>query len=40
MYFLDPPTVAAEWLTFLLCISKVLGSNIDPETGYPDLGFS
>jgi hypothetical protein len=27
---------AAEWLTFMLPIRKVLGSNLDPKTGYPD----
>jgi hypothetical protein len=29
-----------EWLTLLLRIREVPGSNLDPETGYPDLGFS
>jgi hypothetical protein len=31
--------VAATWLAFLLCIRKVPGSNIGPETGYPDRFF-
>jgi hypothetical protein len=34
------PNVTAMWLTFLLCILEVLGSNLDLETGYPDSGFS
>jgi hypothetical protein len=29
-----------EWLTLLLCIQEVPGSNLNPETGYPDWGFS
>jgi hypothetical protein len=32
--------VAVEWLTLFLRISEVPGSNLDPETGYPDLRFS
>jgi hypothetical protein len=34
------PNVVVEWLTLLLRIWEVLGSNLGPETGYPDLGFS
>jgi hypothetical protein len=34
------PNVAAEWITLLLCIRDVLGSNLDPETGYHDWGIS
>jgi hypothetical protein len=30
------PNVAADWLTLLLRIREALGSNLDPETGYPD----
>jgi hypothetical protein len=29
-----------EWLTFLLHILEVPGSNLSQETGYPDWGFS
>jgi hypothetical protein len=35
--------VVVEWLAFLLCIREVPGSNLGPETGYPDsvfVGFS
>jgi hypothetical protein len=28
-----------EWLTLLLCIREVPGSNLVPETGYPGRGF-
>jgi hypothetical protein len=28
--------VAVEWLALLLHIQEVLGSNLSPETGYPD----
>jgi hypothetical protein len=31
--------IVAEWLICLLNIWKVLGSNLSPETGYPDGGF-
>jgi hypothetical protein len=34
------PNVAAEWLAFLLHIRDNLGSNLGPETGYSDRGFS
>jgi hypothetical protein len=30
------PNVTTEWLTPLLHIREDLGSNIGPETGYPD----
>jgi hypothetical protein len=30
------PKVVVEWLTLLLCIQEVPGSNLNPETGYPD----
>jgi hypothetical protein len=30
------PNVAVEWLKPLLHIREVPGSNLDPETGYPD----
>jgi hypothetical protein len=30
------PNVTAELLSLLLCNLKVLGSNINPETSYPD----
>jgi hypothetical protein len=26
----------AEWLEFLLCIQAIPGSNVNPDTGYPD----
>jgi hypothetical protein len=32
--------LVAEWLTFLLCIPEVPGSDVGSEIGYPDLGFS
>jgi hypothetical protein len=28
--------VAADWLSLLLLIQEVLGSDLDPETSYPD----
>jgi hypothetical protein len=34
------PNVVVEWLTHLLRIREVPGSNFGPETGYPDWGFS
>jgi hypothetical protein len=30
------PNVVVEFLTLLLGIQKVLGSNLGPETGYPE----
>jgi hypothetical protein len=30
------PNVVLEWLTVLLRIREVLGSNLDTETGHPD----
>jgi hypothetical protein len=30
------PNVVVEWLTFLLRIREVPGSNLGPELGYPD----
>jgi hypothetical protein len=33
--FIDLPNVAVEWLTLLLRIPKVPGSNLGPETDYP-----
>jgi hypothetical protein len=33
------PNVAVEWLTHLLRIRKVPGSNLGPETRYPIDGF-
>jgi len=30
------PNVVIEWLTILLRIREVPGSNLGPETGYPD----
>jgi hypothetical protein len=32
------PYVVVEWLTLLLCIRDVPGSNLESETGYPDQG--
>jgi hypothetical protein len=29
------PNVVVEWLTLLIHIWEVLGSNLSPETGYP-----
>jgi hypothetical protein len=34
------PNVVVEWLTLLLGIQEVPGSNLGPETGYPYWGFS
>jgi hypothetical protein len=34
------PNVVVEWFTLLLRVQEVPGSNLDPETGYPDWGFS
>jgi hypothetical protein len=34
-----PPNVVVEWLTLLFRIPKALGSNLAPETGYPDRHF-
>jgi hypothetical protein len=31
------PTVVVEWLKFLLRIREDAGSNLGPETGYPEL---
>jgi hypothetical protein len=31
--------IVVEWLTFLLLIREVLGSNLGQETGYPDMVF-
>jgi hypothetical protein len=30
------PNVAVQWLTLLLRMREVSGSNLGPETGYPD----
>jgi hypothetical protein len=32
----DTPNVMVEWLTLLFRIREVPGSNLGPETGYPD----
>jgi hypothetical protein len=32
------PNFVVEWLTLLLHIREVPGSNLDQETGYSDLG--
>jgi hypothetical protein len=32
--------VVVKWLIFLHHIREVPGSNLGPETGYPDLSFS
>jgi hypothetical protein len=34
------PKVVVEWLKLLLHNREVPGSNLGPETGYPDRGFS
>jgi hypothetical protein len=34
-----PPNVVVDWLAFLLRILDVQGSNLGPETGYPDEVF-
>jgi hypothetical protein len=39
-HFMDSWIVVAEWLLLLLRVQKALGSNLGPETGYPDRGFS
>jgi hypothetical protein len=33
------PNIVVEWLTFLLRIREVSGSNLGPQTGYPNYGF-
>jgi hypothetical protein len=33
------PNVMVEWLALLLRIREVPGSNLGPETGYPDRFF-
>jgi hypothetical protein len=35
-----PPNVVVEWLALLLRIREVPRSNLGPETGYPNWGFS
>jgi hypothetical protein len=30
------PNIVVEWLAFLLLILEVPGSNLGPETGYPE----
>jgi hypothetical protein len=35
LIFTVVPSVAVEWLALLLCIWEVPGSNLGPETGYP-----
>jgi hypothetical protein len=30
------PNVVVEWLTLLLRIREISGSNLGPKTGYPD----
>jgi hypothetical protein len=37
---LQVPNIAVEWLTHLFRIREVPGSNLGPDTGYPDWGFS
>jgi hypothetical protein len=32
--------VMVEWLTFLLRTREIPGSNLGPETSFPDYGFS
>jgi hypothetical protein len=29
--------ISVEWLALLLCTCEIPSSNLDPETGYPDL---
>jgi hypothetical protein len=36
----ETPNVVVEWPTILLRVREVPGSNLGPETGYPDLWFS
>jgi hypothetical protein len=31
----ETTNIVVEWLTFLLCIREVLGSDLGAETGYP-----
>jgi hypothetical protein len=31
-----PPNVEVEWLTLLLRIREVRGSNLGPDSGYPE----
>jgi hypothetical protein len=37
LWYLKKPKVLAEWLTLLLRIREIPGSNIGPEIGYPDV---
>jgi hypothetical protein len=34
------PKIIVEWLTFLLCIYEVQGSDLSQEANYPDQGSS
>jgi hypothetical protein len=33
------PNIVAGWLALLLYIQEISGSNLNPETGYPDRFF-
>jgi hypothetical protein len=35
-HFLITPNVTAAWLALLVCIQVVSGSNVSPQTSYPD----
>jgi hypothetical protein len=35
-YIFNRPYFVVEWLAFLLCIREVPGSDLGPDTGYPD----
>jgi hypothetical protein len=39
IFIKDRPNVVVEWLTLLLRIREVPGSNLGPDTGYPDRVF-
>jgi hypothetical protein len=39
-FTISKKNIVVECLTLLLRIREVLSSNLGPETGYPDWGFS
>jgi hypothetical protein len=35
--YMNLQNITVEWLALLLCIREVPGSNLGPETGYPEV---
>jgi hypothetical protein len=35
----EAPNVAVKWLTLMVLIAELPGSNFEPESSYPDRGF-